>query len=714
MINKIQYGKVMKSFTDNYRIAGKGFVATSLLLGTAIAYSNEVTNFRFDTAANMLAYTELELSGEPLAESLGLDLDVLDPDERNQPTEFDYIAGIESYEFSEEAMYELNYRSGLGPNLVHGLRNSLRGGGEASLRKQYSTLALAVSYPESDIAKNLNLISIPYRAGIPEFAAEVDVKTVSTETIEVYAKNGQLIEKETLIPAYSQDYQSLTWVKDSENEIFEPAAIGALLLKEVMWSQDFMGGMHTSVGDEEVEATSSKMDHDSKYSLGVSALDGMNGLILTELSLEKMQYLQQVLGYNGQSLEHAISPNYDPTKMAIWFPHEIRVATKLTSQDKRETKKITQLDVVDSSSQLRDQWLLLWPLSEYYAFSDQRTANTNQNPAFSAVFDGQPFVKAPLKNIDGDFSNDVSANDAFSMASNLSHAVFKNLQALHFNSELGTLVDSYSAIQNNGTKNKSANNTFSQGHDVTTYDAAYALVALSIFQRAQDALPVGYASASQNVSELKTSQGKAALEMINQQANFIIDNLRQKNGLIADSAEINVDNSVAKKVKASDNASLDTQFAVMRGLTAAFLATGQEHFRIAARDLYTNIEKHYYDANLGTWKTPSYSPWSVAAISSAMREAILHLKNNESETLASLELSQLIKRYTRWFRVVVTGIDGKPGLQLAEPLADTGEHRIAGQKDVSSDGDNDGIKQIQAAGGKYGRASVLANELIVN
>ncbi len=59
-------------------------------------------------AANYLAYTEFELSGEPLAESLGLDLAVLDPNLINQPTPFDYIAGIESYEYSEEAMYALS------------------------------------------------------------------------------------------------------------------------------------------------------------------------------------------------------------------------------------------------------------------------------------------------------------------------------------------------------------------------------------------------------------------------------------------------------------------------------------------------------------------------------------------------------------------------------------------------------------------------------
>ena len=76
----------------------------SIFLSTAaMAQSVTVTDTLHDTAGNFLAYTEFELSGEPLAESLGLDLDILDPDQLNQPSDFDYAAGIASYEYSEEA-----------------------------------------------------------------------------------------------------------------------------------------------------------------------------------------------------------------------------------------------------------------------------------------------------------------------------------------------------------------------------------------------------------------------------------------------------------------------------------------------------------------------------------------------------------------------------------------------------------------------------------
>ena len=77
----------------------------------ADAASVKVLDKTFDVAAGMFAYTEYELSGEPLAESLGLNLDVLDADQADKPTPFDFAAGIDSYEYSEEAMYGVNYQS---------------------------------------------------------------------------------------------------------------------------------------------------------------------------------------------------------------------------------------------------------------------------------------------------------------------------------------------------------------------------------------------------------------------------------------------------------------------------------------------------------------------------------------------------------------------------------------------------------------------------
>lgn len=117
------------------------------LLSSAAQAAVKVEDKTFNTAANMLAYTEFELSGEPLAEALGLDLDVLDANRADEPTPFDFAAGIESYEYSEEAMYALNYQSGMGPHLVNGPQNQARGGTLADPGKRVLAMAEAVGFP---------------------------------------------------------------------------------------------------------------------------------------------------------------------------------------------------------------------------------------------------------------------------------------------------------------------------------------------------------------------------------------------------------------------------------------------------------------------------------------------------------------------------------------------------------------------------------------
>ncbi|WP_421863777.1 hypothetical protein [Motiliproteus sp.] len=642
-------------------------ISAAMLLSATAAQAGpqvEVLDKRSLPAGSFLAYTEFELSGEPLAESLGLDLDVLDPDQVNQPTAFDYSAGIESYEYSEEAMYALNYQSQSGPHLANGPLNKQRGGDLGALGQRFMELADSVKYPAEEIPLNLYPISLPYQAALPEFAGQVDTSVVNGDEIEHLDANGKARNLTTQTPAYYRDYASLAWTDSQTEKVINPASVGGILLKEVMWSQDFLGGMHVIDSDEEVEASTSTQDQDGVHALGVSAVDGMNGVILTEMSLDKLLILQDQLGFDGNKLGAAITPDYDPAKGVVWFPHQIAV----TEGTANGVKAIDGLKVTDTSSSLRDTWLLLWPVSEYFAFSDQREANSGQNPAFAAVFDGAPFAAAPKANVDADNSNDVKADDAFSVASNLAGMLFKNLDALHFNRSAGTLVDSY-----NGK----------QGQHVTTYDAAYSLVALSIFQRSQDALPVGYASAEGGDVDLKSAQGKRALEIIRAQANFILANLIGDNGLAIDGTTLGG--------KADQGQSLDAQFAAIRGLTAAFLATEDSQYRDAARKLYLAVDEQLFDKAIDTWaqqpgQATEHTPWTAAAISSGLREAMLHLKNEEGENAAALELETLAQRYVSWFKGVVNGSSTDQGMQLAEWLGDSGEQYVEGEgEDIDAD-----------------------------
>ena len=641
----------------------------------------EVLDKRFYTAGSMLAYTEFELSGEPLAESLGLDLDTLDPNAINQPTQFDYTAGIESYEYSEEAMYALNYQSKMGPHLVNGLLNAKRGGDMAALATRFIEFAKATGNSPEIIPLNMHPTALPYISGMPEFAQKPDMTVVNNDEVYIM-QHGKEVTVKTAVPAYLRDYKTLAWQESGMDKTFNPASFGAALLKDTMWAQDFLGGMHVIENDEEVEATSSTMDHDGKHALGVSSADGVNGAILTELAWERILFMQEKLGFDGKKLGVSFTPNYDASK-PVWFANQVAV----TEGNKNSTKSVKSLQVKESHSSLRDTWQVLWPISEFYAFSDQRVNNKNQNPAFLSVFDGAPFKNAPKKNIDANRNNDIKADDAFSVASNIANLMFVNLSKLHFNEKAGTLIDSY-----NGK----------QGQTVTVYDAAYSLEALRIFQRAIDALPVGYGSAD-GAASLESKQGKEALSLIKTQADFLIKNAKNKNGLYATSYDI--------KSGAKNGIDLGTQFAVVRGLTGAFLATKDSQYRQEARALVVAIEKNMYDNTLGTYvdSTKEYTPYTIAAVSGGLRDAISNLKNAGAEKEPALELKNLIDRFTAWFQIVVNGNDTKSGAQLAEWLLDSGEYETSSMS--TSNNDKDNVLPITQAGGKYGTAMTMAGKV---
>jgi len=641
--------------------------------------SVKVLDKTFDVGAGMFAYTEYELSGEPLAESLGLDLDVLDPDQADKPTPFDFAAGIDSYEYSEEAMYAVNYQSRLGPHLVNGPVNAKRGGTLESLGNRFIALAKSVGYAPDELPQNIYPITFPFDKGMPEFGQAVDVSPVSSSDKEILTHKDETKKIKAVTPAYYRDYRTLAWRTDGMDDNFTPQAVGGELLKDTMWAQDFLGGMHETATDKEIDnVASTDMDHDGKHALGKAAADGINGVILTEITWDKLLTLHNRFGYDGKTLGAPIGPDYDAAKHPVWFPNRVAV----TLDQKNGVNALGALKVTDGGSSLRGVWMMLWPLAEAYGYMDQRTANTNQNKAFLAVFDGDPFPAAPAANRGVDPAKYIKADDPFSLVEELSGMALQNLFTLHFNKDAGTFVDSWKDGE--------------QGKTVTAFDAAYTLVALDVFERAVDALPVGYASASSG-KPLGTEQGKQALNLLKTEADFITGKLIGADGLVADSYTIGEG--------ASAKHSLATQFAVIRGLSAAFTATGNEKYRTAARKIYDAVDAHMVDKTSGLFDpTPGkpfeVTPWTMGAVSGGLRELLQNLHNKESEKDPALDRAALAKRYTTWFHTVGRSV------QLAEWLNDTGEHLVDGDK--TGDINENGIKSITFAGGKYGTAPVMA------
>lgn len=643
-------------------------------------YKAPVTDYTFDTAGNMFAYAEFELSGEPLAESLGLDLDLLDAKEVNKPTEFDYIAGIESYEYSEEAMYEVVEKSGLGLHLLNGpvVEQMAKEAGKQSpelLEDRFYALADSVGYPKEEIFRNMYPTFIEYSSGDPHYTQKLDTS--------VYAKN----EDKTYVPVYQVDFKTLRWDRDKMSKALTPSAYGGAFLKQALWAGDFLGGFHTVDKDEELEATSSTQDSDPNVRLGVSSADGFQGVVLTEEIWNKLAYIRDGLFYNSSTkqLTSGTGSKYNPSEGLVYLPHEVKV-----TEERAEAANASKLEVTDARSLLRDQWLMLWPSSEFYGMTDQRPENSSVNPAFRAAFDGAPFAAAAKENIDSTSSNDVKASDPYSVNRDVLLQVFKNLEAMHFNKEIGAFVSSHDGVK--------------QGDYIDTFDAGYTLEALRIFERAIDGLPVGYAS-GEDAQGLQTEEGKLALEMMKKQADFMIANMMTKSGLIANGFTIG-------KGQDEKAATLEAQLGAIRGLTAVYLATKDEKYREAARNLYNAVDTQMWNKDLHVYETTKgemkYTPFTAGGLSATLRLALLNLGNEESdkEQYPSLEKDTVISRYVDFYNKVIDGPSLKEGMQASE-FWDTGDFYKEGDKSGNTDGDT--VPQLQAGHGKYGIAPVLVN-----
>lgn len=645
---------------------------------TKSAYNVEVADYHFDTFGNMFAYAEFELSGEPLAESLGLDLDVLDPKNVDSPTPFDYTAGIESYEYSEEAMYEVVEKSGLGIHLINGpvvktSAKETKQKPEEWLSDRFLSLADSVGYPQEEIFRNMYPTTIEYSSGDPHYAEKVDT--------EEYASN----DDDTYVPNYQVNFDSLRWDREGMDKVLTPSAYGATFLKQALWAGDFLGGFHTVDGDEELAGETAKDDDDQNIALGVSSADGMQGMILTEEIWNKINFINDHLFYDSSNEKQAANVrNYDPSNGFIYLPHQMSV--------KESTESVApdagNLEVTDSRSLLEDQWAMLWPTSEFFGMTDQRSENKQVAPSFQALFDGEPFTSAPKANLDADPANDEDSNDAYTVNRDIMLAVFNNIDAMHFNENVGAFVS-----ENSGQE---------KGKTVNTFDAGYTIESLRIFQRAIDGLPVGYAS-GEDAEGLGTDEGKRAIEMMTKQADFITNELILDSGLAAESYDLN-------DKKASDNTTLEANLGAIRGLTAAYLATDDAKYRDTARDLYVKMDEELWNEEAKAYYTSgekmSYSPKTAGAVSAVLRNALLTLTNtgSDQETPKILEREMITQRYTDFYNQVIDGPALDQGMQASE-FWDTGDFYKTDDHSGNTDGDM--VPQIQAGHGENGISPVL-------
>jgi len=207
--------------------------------------------------------------------------------------------------------------------------------------------------------------------------------------------------------------------------------------------------------------------------------------------------------------------------------------------------------------------------------------------AYHTVFDGDPFP--------ADMAT-TGMPGPFDLMKGISKVIFMNLMAMHFDADGGTFTDTADLVDG----------MVQRGDRISAFNAGYTVMVLAAF-----------------IPEFAgTPLEDAALSALTAQADFMLAHLADPaggfyNGAFADGTPM----MGAKDVMA--------QAGVIRGLYAAFTATGDDAYLAAANAGYEHLISNFWVPTHSGFRTTQgasvarYTPRVVAALSGALREARL-------------------------------------------------------------------------------------------
>ena len=583
------------------------FLLSMLVTVSALQAQVEVTSTDyFSTQDQMLLANELFESGEPFAEELGFDLDLLDPVDLNSPDSISYTLGIENYEYSRYLLGTVISRSGLG------------------LHMMWAPVIVEMAAMEDDDFDGM------YTGGTPNGYKEDDqlMKTIMhfgmlanqmapANPWPQFAdfEGGDPHLPQAVAANFQMDFSTLRWDRNLMDKTLSLGAMGQSLLKQYYWAADMLGGFH-DVNDDEVVPDGTitpdsignpNFDPNNNVFYGGNSLDGFIGQVLTAESVNKTKFLISSLAYDGNELGAVDPATYDPANGIKFFPH--RIAVTETAVAEMMPPRASELTVVDASSHLFDQLSYLQGTLNFKNMMDPNNSSDEAHIAYHSVFDGNPFP-APMAQ--------TGMPGPFDLMMGTSKVIFMNLMAMHFDMTNGTFLNTSGLSSGAPTP----------GNEISTMNAGYITMVLA-----------------KMVEEFAgTPLEPMALDAMNAQASFIMTSLQDNNGGFYNGYVLNQGAETTPKTAVS-------QGAAARGLYAAYALTANSDYLDAANAAYEYLISNYFVASQMAFKTEfnnhiaTYTPFNFAVITGALREAALVGEHTEAATI-----------YTRFFKKVANSM----------------------------------------------------------
>jgi hypothetical protein len=643
--------------------------------------SATVGSTRFVTREHFLAAGEMQISGEPFAEAMGRDLGNYSRDHLPTDIYFDtsplsngdwidlpgFSTGVESYEYSKQPMNGVGFELGAGTSLVHApLVNPIGVTGPAALAllaakvQHFAAGSNALgrfvfpagTYPTAN-ARGGN--SNPSGAGIAANnplgwpglwptthafvsfdptvnpASSVDLACAITSDDDPGA-SGALGCAD-----YECDATSLHLAARSTqiDPTISPGADGFSAWKYGLWVLNYLQVMHDSTeagvstvaaadlpnvgaaANQIVGADDSDAPTAAGTYLGSSDIEGFQAQVfIEEVDNRAEDWLMHLSTADGKTLSGfatlAAALAYDEAQPLRWFPGAIGV----TETDDGSGFPAPAFALSSADSDLFDELGLVLGYSEFYALTDTGNADVGGAQPAVAYFDGDPFPSDDQK-ADGE----ATLHDR---ALAMLRVALVNIDRLHADPTSGVLVDDV----------KMAGATPTRGTTVSTTSVAYSVLSLRTALRALSSQLELYSNNTPDTMAATTpldalplngpagvTFGGRVQTLLATQAALLYDHLTDATGRAFAGWDL------GKGAPTSTDDLLDAHTAAIRGLFAAYLATGDTKYQTRARAVYARLEATFYDAGARIYAatpaptaTVEYTPLRFALLQSALRD----------------------------------------------------------------------------------------------
>ena len=558
----------------------------TVLLAVSISQAQVVVTSTdyFDTRDQMLLANEMFESGEPFAEELGYDLDLLDPMDLNNPDSISYTLGIENYEYSRYLLGTVISRSGLG------------------LHMMWTPMIAQMAAMEPDDFDGM------YTGGTPNGFKEDDELMKNIMHFGMLAnqmapmnpwpqfadfEGGDPHLPQQVADDFQMDFSTLRWDRELMSKTLSPGAMGQSLIKQYFWAQDMLSAFHdgddngiTPNGTNSPDSVGSpNFDPFNNIYYGGNNADGFIGQVLTAESINKTMFLVNSLAYDGSEFVSIDPATYDPANGIKYFPHRVGVTEAPVGP--MMPPKADVLTVVDASSDLFDQLSYLYGTLNFKNMMDPDNSSDEAHFAYHTVFDGNPFP-APM--------SQTGMPGPFDLMKGTSKVIFMNLMAMHFDMANGTFV----------VTSGLSGGVPTPGNEISTFDAGYLIMVM----------------AKMTEEFVSTPLEQMALDAVNAQSAFLINSLKDPSGGFYNGYILNQGPATSAKTVVA-------QSYAARGLYAAYELTGNNDYLVAANDAYIFLMSNYYVDAMHAFKTEInndiavYTPLNFAVIAGALREAAL-------------------------------------------------------------------------------------------